>query len=56
MQRELPLPPATGDLPFTPIRYCAHCGSVVAEREAIKTSTDDYCTIACRNLHKNGRV
>lgn len=59
-QLDLPLPPSTGDLDFsgdhTPITYCAHCGVVVAVSEAIRSHTDDYCTIACRNLHREGRV
>ena len=56
MQPDLPLPPSTGDLPFTPIFYCAHCAQVLPRSEAVSTNTHDYCTIACMNLHRSGRV
>ena len=55
-QRDLPLPPSTGDLPFQPIVYCAHCGKVVMPSLAVKSNTHNFCSVACKTLYQNGSV
>jgi len=48
-QTELPLF-AEGD--YSPITYCRRCGAAVPEREAFRSNTADFCTLACKSAHQ----
>lgn len=40
-----------------PISYCRRCGKVIKPNEAIRSSTHDFCQLACKKAHQeNGNA